>query len=145
MKYYCIHCKMITDTENVQTVVTTSKRPMLKGICKNCKKIKTQFTSFNNKNKIKSKVVTNKKSSKKKGGLIFTLPALVAGATALGSLAGGASALAKTINEKKAAQKQLEETRRHNLQMEKGKGLFLAPYPRRKTTGEGLYLKPFKK
>ena len=106
MKYYCIHCKGITNTKNVKKIMTL-KSPMLKGVCMKCGKIKTKFIS---KNKLNIK-----KSSKKKGGLIFTLPALVAGATALGSLAGGASAIAKTVNEKKAVQKQLDETRRHNL------------------------------
>jgi hypothetical protein len=131
---------MITDTVNVKKILTY-KAPMLKGVCVKCKKIKTQFTSNNSNNK-KLKAV-----KKKKGGFI-AIPAIASALAALGSLAGGASAVAKTINAKKAAQKQLEEARRHNLQMEKktnGKGLFLKPGPRQRKTGEGLYLKPFKK
>ena len=129
MKYYCVICKSNTDTKNIQTVQTSKGQPMIKGNCIKCGKVKTQFIS----------------KSQKKGGFLFSLQALAAGATILGSLAGGASAIAKTVNEKKAADKQLEETKRHNLQMEKnGKGLFLKPYPRRKL-GEGLFLKPFKK
>ena len=134
MKYYCVRCKIKTDTKNIQTVKTSKGQPMIKGNCIKCGNLKTQFISKN----------------QKKGGFIFSLPALVAGATALGSIASGASAIAKTVNEKKAAQKKLEETKRHNLQMEKnktnGKGLFLKPYnPRQRKVGEGLYLKPFKR
>ena len=46
MKYYCIHCRRITNTENVQKVMT-SKSSMLRGTCEECGRIKTQFTSNN--------------------------------------------------------------------------------------------------
>ncbi|CAF3368036.1 unnamed protein product [Rotaria socialis] len=56
--------------------------------------------------------------SSKQGGFIFSLPALLAAGTAIGSLASGAAAVAKTINEKKAKDKQLKEMERHNKELE---------------------------
>ena len=131
MNYYCVRCKSNTDTKNIQKVKTSKGQPMIKGNCIKCGNVKTRFIS----------------KSQKKGGIIFSLPALVAGATALGSLASGASAVAKTINEKKAAQKKLEETRRHNLQMEKkGERSFFKPIqPSSKKSGRGSFLKTFQK
>jgi len=67
----------------------------------------------------------------KHGGFIFSLPTLLAGATALGSLAGSASAIAKTINENKIAKKRLREEKRHNKEMEvRGRGFFLKRHRR---------------
>lgn len=88
--------------------------------------------------------ISQVKALAKHGGFLITLPTLLAAASAIGSLAGGASAIAKTVNDKKVADKKLKELERHNREIEKGKGLFLKPYPRRKT-GEGLFLKPFKR
>ncbi|CAF2043950.1 unnamed protein product, partial [Rotaria magnacalcarata] len=56
--------------------------------------------------------------SSKQGGFIFSLPALLAAGTAIGSLASGAATIAKTINEKKAIDKQLKEMERHNKELE---------------------------
>ena len=58
MRYYCIHCRKITNTENFQKVIR-QKSSMFKGICAECGKVKTQFTS-NNQWKIKLKQNTKK-------------------------------------------------------------------------------------
>ena len=46
MRYYCIHCRKITETENVQKV-TTFRSSMLRGNCAECGRVKSQFTSNN--------------------------------------------------------------------------------------------------
>jgi hypothetical protein len=40
---YCVKCKNHTETKNVQSVITKNGRPMLRGTCGVCGKIKTQF------------------------------------------------------------------------------------------------------
>jgi len=80
------------------------------------------------------------------GGFVFTVPLLLSALGALGGLAGGASAIAKTVQDKKHADTTLEETKRHNKAMEQltsGKGIYL-PF-RKKISGRGLYLRPYKK
>jgi hypothetical protein len=46
-KMYCVKCKKSTLTEDVQKVVNKNGRPMLRGICIVCRKIKTQFVKSN--------------------------------------------------------------------------------------------------
>ena len=128
MDTYCLKCKKKTNTSNIKTFYTKKNQPMIKGKCIACKNSKTKFLS------------KAEESSLKKGGFIFTVPALMAGIGALGSIAGASSAIASAVNKKKADDKLLAETKRHNKAMESGKGLFL---PKRK--GTGLYLKPYKK
>ena len=41
MSIYCVKCKARTETKDVQNVLSANKRPMLKGICAVCGKIKT--------------------------------------------------------------------------------------------------------
>src|SRR6201990_2279590 len=84
----------------------------------------------------------------KHGGFLITLPTLLAAASAIGSLAGGASAIAKTVIDKNATQKQLEETRRQSSNGKKEnqwKRSFFKTAPRQRKTGEGLFLKPYKR
>lgn len=44
MRYYCNHCRTITDTEDLQKVVTGSSS-MIRGVCARCGRVKTLFTS----------------------------------------------------------------------------------------------------
>lgn len=78
----------------------------------------------------------------KTGGALPLIP-IFAALSAIGSLAGGASGIAKAVNDAKNARKQLAEMQRHNkmteaIALQKGKGLYLAPY---KKSGMGLFLK----
>ena len=72
----------------------------------------------------------------KKGGFIFTVPAVLGAVGALSGLASGASAIATAVNKKKSDDKMLAETKRHHVTIGKKKN---------SKTGEGLYLKPYKK
>lgn len=123
---YCVKCKSKTGTTNTEFLMSKNNRHMKRGTCVKCGKIKNQFVS---------------KADAKKGGFIFTIPALLAAAGALGGLAGGASGIASAVNKKKSADKLLAETERHNKVMEskKGDGLFLKPFK-----GKGLHLTPYK-
>ena len=118
MSMYCVYCKEKTDTINITPIKSKNNKQMLKGKCKICNKYKTQFISL---------------AEAKKGGFIFTLPAIAAAAGALGSLAGGAAGIATAVNKKKSQDKLLAEAVRHNKEMEK------------KKSGKGLHLKPYKK
>ena len=135
MNIYCVKCKTKTASNELHRFVSKNSKPMIGGNCVKCSSRKTQL------------VVENKE---KKGGFVFSLPALAAGAAALGSLAGGASTIANSVNQKKAADKYLAEKKRHNLAMEakKGNGLYLKPaqarYLYQPKSGKGLYLKTFK-
>ena len=40
---YCVKCKRISETNNIQNVVSKNGRPMLRGVCAICGKTKTQF------------------------------------------------------------------------------------------------------
>jgi len=124
MKIYCVKCKVKTDTTDLEGFRSKNNKPMIRGKCKKCGKMKTQFISA---------------ADVKKGGFIFTIPALLAAAGAVGSLAGGAAGIAKTVIDKKAQDKKLQEEVRHNKAME-GPGLFLKP-----RKGKGLFVKPYKK
>jgi len=132
MKLYCLKCKSKTDTENPQFVQSKNNKILAKGKCFICKKSKTSFVTT---------------ETAKKGGFIFSIPAILGAIGAVGSLAGGASAIASAINKKKTDDKLIAETKRHNEAMEskKGSGLRLIPAKTKKICGEGLYLKPSKK
>ena len=45
---YCVKCKNKTESINLQRVVSKNGRPMLRGTCAVCKKVKTQFLSMKN-------------------------------------------------------------------------------------------------
>lgn len=122
---YCVKCKRKTNTTNLKQFMSKNNKPMMRGKCKTCGNVKTQFVPVN----------------KKTGGFVFTIPALMAGIGAAASLAGGASGIATAVNKKKAADKMLQETKRHNKAME-GRGISLK---KRTRTGKGLYLKPYKR
>ena len=124
MLMYCVKCKGKTNSTNLENIVSKNNKPMIRGKCQKCGNKKTQFISA---------------EAAKKGGFIFTIPALLAAAGAVGSLAGGAAGIANTVIDKKAQDKKLEEEVRHNKAME-GRGLFLKPHK-----GKGLFLKPYKK
>ena len=126
MNIYCVKCKTKTASNELHRFISKNSKLMIGGNCVECSSRKTTFVK------------------EKKGGFVFSLPALAAGAAALGSLAGGASTIANSVNQKKAADKYLAEKKRHNLAMEakKGNGLYLKPYQVK--AGKGLYLKTFK-
>lgn len=128
MNCYCVKCKKTTQTTNPKYSLSKNQKPMMKGNCRVCKKNKCKFISAD---------------EAKRGGFIFTVPALLAGLGAAGSLAGGAAGIATAVNKSKAAKQLLAETKRHNKVMEAkaGKGLFLGP----RKKGKGLYLKPSRK
>lgn len=109
---YCVKCKTKTNSKNINFMLSKNNKPMKKGNCIKCGSVKTQFVSY---------------EDAKKGGFIFTIPALLGAAGAIGSLAGGAAGIATAVNKKKSADNLLQETKRHNKAME-GKGLFLKPY-----------------
>lgn len=122
---YCVKCKKSTDTTESQYYMSKNNKHMMKGKCKICGKNKTKFIS---------------KEEAKKGGFLITVPTLLAGLAAAGSLAGGASAIANAVNKKKSDDALLKETKKHYKIMEKkGSGLFLKP-----ARGKGLYLNPYK-
>lgn len=121
-RMYCLKCKRNTNSKNITYSLSKNNKPMKRANCTTCGSMKTQFVSVD---------------VAKKGGFIFTIPALLGAAGALGSLAGGAAGIATAVNKKKADDKLIKETIRHNKAME-GKGLFLKPYK----TGKGLFLKP---
>lgn len=82
----------------------------------------------------------------KSGGVLPLLP-IFAGLSALGSLTGGVAGVIKSLEEAKDASRRLSELQRHNKSMEeielkKGKGLFLKPHPK---GGLGLHMKPYTK
>lgn len=119
---YCLKCKKTTKSKNITFSLSKNNKPMKRGNCEKCGSMKTQFVSAD---------------VAKKGGFIFTIPALLGAAGAIGSLAGGAAGIATAVNKKKSDDKLLQEAKRHNKAME-GKGLFLKPYK----SGKGLFLKP---
>lgn len=41
---YCVKCKLKTETNNVQHVMSKNRRPMKRGVCGICGSVKTQFT-----------------------------------------------------------------------------------------------------
>ena len=123
MIMYCVKCKSKTDTKDINYRMSKNNKPMMNGKCVKCSKTKSQFISIAEAEKVK------------KGGIIFTLPAVLGLAGAIGSVAGGASAIANAVNKKKSDDKKLQEQIRHNKAMEK----------KNSPKGKGLYLKPYKK
>lgn len=121
MQVYCVKCKSKTNTKDIKYKMSKNNRPMINGTCMKCHRMKSQFISSDEANKLKT------------GGIIFTLPAILGMAGAIGSLAGGASSIANAVNTKNKNDKIINETIRHNKAMEK------------KTSGKGLYLKSYKK
>ena len=129
MMTYCVKCKSKTETINPKYKMSKNQKPMVQGKCVKCSKMKSQFISA---------------AEAKKGGFIFLgkitrqqlrEPAVLGAVGALSSLASGASAIATAVNKKKSDDKMLAETKRHHVTMEK----------KNSKTGEGLYLKPYKK
>ena len=122
MVTYCVKCKSKTETINPKYKMSKNQKPMVQGKCVKCSKMKSQFISA-------------AEAKKVKGGFIFTVPAVLGAVGALSGLASGASAIATAVNKKKSDDKMLAETKRHHVTMEK----------KNSKTGEGLYLKPYKK
>ena len=81
---------------------------MVQGKCVKCSKMKSPFIS-----------AAEAKKGAKKGGFIFTVPAVLGAVGALSGLASGASAIATAVNKKKSDDKMLAETKRHHVTMEK--------------------------
>ena len=117
MMTYCVKCKSKTETINPKYKMSKNQKPMVQGKCVKCSKMKSQFISA---------------AEAKKGGFIF---AVLGAVGALSGLASEASAIATAVNKKKSDDKMLAETKRHHVTMEK----------KNSKTGEGLYLKPYKK
>ena len=103
MDIYCVKCKNKTKTSDIEYVMSKNNKYMIKGKCLKCKNKKSTFISG---------------EQAKKGGFIFSVPALLAGIGAAGSLAGAASGITTAINKKKSDDKALAEQKRHNLAME---------------------------
>lgn len=69
--------------------------------------------------------------TKKQGGFLPLIPAVLAGLSAVGALSSGAAGIAKAVNTSRSQAKELQELKRHNQTMEaiaSGKGLMLKPY-----------------
>ena len=107
MVTYCVKCKSKTETINPKYKMSKNQKPMVQGKCVKCSKMKSQFISAAEAKKVK------------KGGFIFTVPAVLGAVGALSGLASGASAIATAINKKKSDDKMLAETKRHHVTMEK--------------------------
>ena len=120
MVTYCVKCKSKTETINPKYKMSKNQKPMVQCKCVKCSKMKSRFISA---------------AEAKKGGFIFTVPAVLGAVGAISGLASGASAIATAVNKKKSDDKMLAETKRHHVTMEKKKS----------KTGEGLYLKSYKK
>ena len=45
MEMYCVKCKAKTETKDVQNITSMNGRPMLRGVCSVCGKIKCQFVT----------------------------------------------------------------------------------------------------
>ena len=73
--------------------MSKNQKPMVQGKCVKCSKMKSQFISAAETKKVK------------KGGFIFTVPAVLGAVGALSGLASGASAIATAINKKKSDDK----------------------------------------
>ena len=86
--------------------MSKNQKPMVQGKCVKCSKMKSRFISA---------------AEAKKGGFIFTVPAVLGAVGALSGLASGASAIATAVNKKKSDDKMLAETKRHHVTMEKKK------------------------
>ena len=100
MMTYCVKCKSKTETINPKYKMSKNQKPMVQGKCVKCSKMKSQFISAAEAKKVK------------KGGFIFTVPAVLGAVGALSGLASGASAIATAINKKKSDDKMLAETKK---------------------------------
>lgn len=86
-------------------------------------------------------ITLSKTQLSKNGGLLVTIPMILAGISAAASIAGAASGVAKTVNQKKHESRVESESKRHNARVEnllaakEGKGVFLP-----KKIGRGVYL-----
>lgn len=118
---YCLKCKTKTETENPQYVQTKNNKILVKGNCLVCGKRKTSFVS---------------EDAAKKGGFIFSIPAILGALGAAGSLAGAASGIASAVNKKKADNQLLAETKRHNKAMESKQGSGLRLSSKKKLAGK---------
>ena len=92
MVTYCVKCKSKTETINPKYKMSKNQKPMVQGKCVKCSKMKSQFISA-------------AEAKKKKGGFIFTVPAVLGAVGALSGLASGASAIATAVNKKKSDDK----------------------------------------
>ena len=106
MVTYCVKCKSKTETINPKYKMSKNQKPMVQGKCVKCSKMKSQFISA-------------AEAKKKKGGFIFTVPAVLGAVGALSGIASGASEIATAVNKKKSDDKMLAETKRHHVTMEK--------------------------
>ena len=106
MVTYCVKCKSKTETINPKYKMSKNQKPMVQGKCVKYSKMKSKFISA-------------AEAKKKKGGFIFTVPAVLGAVGALSGLASGASAIATAVNKKKSDDKMLAETKRHHVTMEK--------------------------
>ena len=62
MMTYCVKCKSKTETINPKYKMSKNQKPMVQGKCVKCSKMKSQFISA---------------AEAKKGGFIFTVPAVL--------------------------------------------------------------------
>ena len=95
MVTYCVKCKSKTETINPKYKMSKAygsgqvckmfQKPMVQGKCVKCSKMKSQFISA---------------AEAKKGGFIFTVPAILGAVGALSGLASGASQLLQRKQEK---------------------------------------------
>ena len=106
MVTYCVKCKSKTETINPKYKMSKNQKPMVQGKCVKCSKMKSRFISA---------------AEVKKGGFIFTVPAVLGAVGALSGLASGVSAIATAVNKKKSDDTMLAETKRHHVTMEKKK------------------------
>ena len=87
---YCVSCKNKTNTSETVHKKSKNNKNMIQGNCVKCSKRKSQFLS---------------EAAAKKGGFIFTVPAVVGAIGAISSLASGAFAIANSVNKKKTEDK----------------------------------------
>ena len=124
MMTYCVKCKSKTETINPKYKMSKNQKPMVQGKCVKCSKMKSQFISA---------------AEAKKGGFIFTVPAVLGAVGALSSLASGASAIATAVNKKKSDDKMLAETKRHHVTMESLEALQKISTPNEALSSHQLY------
>ena len=122
VQVYCVFCKEKTNTSEIVYKMSKNNKHMIQGKCTVCSKRKSQFIS---------------QADAKKGGFIFTVPAIAGAVGAISSLATGASAIANAVNKKKAEEKKNSRNEKDTTKL--WKKTFLGK------SGKGLYLKPYKK
>ena len=89
---YCSSCKNKTNTKEIVYKKSKNNKHMIQGKCNS--KRKSLFIS---------------EAEVKKGGFIFTVPAVVGAIGAISSFATGASAIDNSVNKKKAEDKKIQE------------------------------------